>query len=455
MPTVIDEFITRFGFETDDKELDKTKKKIGDFKASAVRIFGAIGAIVGGGALVNNIANAADESLKFADSIGDAVESVNELEFAVKRQGGTVEGLRGSLESISKVIGEVSRGQGEAKDVLAGYGISIKKANGELKTSTELMVDLNQTFAGLSKAKQFDLAAKMGIDSGTIRLLQTAPEEVSKLTKQARQFGVITRQEAMAAAEFNDGLTNIIQSLKKVGFTLGVFVFKPIAKFFNLIAMGISFFREHAQFVGILIGVLAALNAQFIILKVQAALAWLAALGPIALIIAGIVALTLAIALLIDDIVAFARGQDSLLGDALKRWPILLKIIKAVGNHIKDVINIWKGFIQTAWEFWEPILSRFETFVKLMGKAKSFFGKGETNIATKMKAPLEPAPVMTKNQFATGGTKIGDKITTISIGEMKIDAKNGDSQEIAQNVDKKLKDQLQNTVEDFDSGIKR
>ena len=60
MATVLDTFITRFGFETDKTGLDDAKKGLGDFKASAIKIAAAVGSIIAGGFFIKAAADAAD-----------------------------------------------------------------------------------------------------------------------------------------------------------------------------------------------------------------------------------------------------------------------------------------------------------------------------------------------------------------------------------------------------------
>ena len=473
--TVLDTFITRFGYKTDTKGLDKAKKGLSDFKGMALKVGAAVGAILGGGFLLNKIADTADTTLKFADSIGVAIEMVDALGFAVQRQGGTVQGLRSSLEKINKTIGEVQRGQGLAKVAFEDYGLTVVKTNGQIKTADELFLELNKTFATLSKAQQFDLAKKMGIDTGTIKLLQTAPEAVHDLITEAHSLGVLTRKDAEAAAEFNDGLTNISQALNKIKYAVGGVLFKPLSKFFKLIARGTSFIRKHSRFIKILIGVIAALIAPLIALKVAAAAAWLATFAPIIGIVAAIALLVGAIALVVEDFVAFFQGHDSLIGDAIAKWPILGDVIFAVRDAVIWLFDstiagfktwwtwlgkIGQGFTDLGVIIWESIKAPIDAGIQKIkdllnvvknatGKIKSFFGfDGNANVN------LVPAQ-------ASQGAVSRHKITTntssnnITVKNITIDAKGGDSKEIAQNVGAALRQQLQNTVQDFDSGIKR
>ena len=506
--TVLDTFIAKFGFKSDDKGLAPAKKGLSDIKGMALKVGAVFGAVLGGGYLLNSIANNADEMLKFADSIGVAIGEVDALGFAAKRQGGTTEGLRGSLERINKTIGEVERGQGMARVAFEDYGISVKKANGETKTADEMFMSLNQKFATLSTAQQFDLAKKIGIDKGTIRLLQTAPNVVHDLISEAKDLGVLNRKDAEAAADFNDGLTNMAQAFDKVKYSVGAMLFKPLSALFKAIAKGTAFIREHSRFIKILGLMISPLVAYFIALKIAAVAAWIASLGPIALVVAGIALVGAAIALLIDDFIGFFKGQDSYIGSLVEKWPWLGDAIYAIRDVvlevwgvIKSIFSLWLdaqillwssawklltflwdsgpkvfdaigegiqsviGFIVNLVEWFDKAYEKIKSFLSIgdkLGKLKSFFGFGnETGKPkdspgledgkTTMETSLQP-PQSVANAQSTTYAPVS-KSNNLTVKEIKVDATGGDSKEIAANVGEALKSQFQNTVQDFDSSI--
>lgn len=512
MATILDTLITRLGFETDKTGLKEADKGLGDFKASAIKIAASVGAILGGGLFLNAIANAADETLKWADANGIAVESIGELEFAAQRQGGTVDGLRASLANLNKSIGEIERGTGRAKLAFEDYDITIKKANGDTKTADELLIDLNKRFAGLTRAKQFDLAAKLGIDKGTVRLLQTAPDELARLTSEARTLGVLSRKDAEAAAKFNDGLTNMAQVINSIKFEIGGFVFEPLSRFFKMLANGIAFMRRHENLLLSIAGIIGAVGLAYAAMGIKAAIAWALALSPITLIIAAIVLLGVALAVIGEDFIAFFRGQSSFIGDLVKKWPLLGDVIFAVRDAVVFLFNEtvagfkiwwdWLGMIGQA--MIDFIVDPINTSKKVFNDLINFFTDGKflksikeigKSITDFLLAPfrsvfelLEKIPGfadkiggVSLNQelgiigggainqelgFAGAGgamvspTILSDgtstKITkSLSVGNITVDARGGDSKEIAQNVGAAMAEQFKNTVEDFDSPVER
>lgn len=466
MATILDTLITRLGFETDKSGLDQAEKGLGDFKSSAIKVAAAVGAVLGGGLFLKAIANTADETIKWADANGIAVESIGELEFAVQRQGGSVEGLRSSLANLNKSIGEVERGTGRAKLAFEDYDISIKKANGDTKTADELLVDLNQKFGGLSRAKQFDLAAKLGIDKGTIRLLQTAPDELTRLTAQARVLGVLSRKDAEAAAKFNDGLTNMAQVINSIKFEIGGFVFEPLSKFFKLLANGIAFMRRHEGLLISIAGIIAAVGIAYAAMGIKAAIAWALAFAPVTLIIAAIGLLGVAMAVIGEDFIAFFSGQTSFIGDLVKKWPLLGDVIFAVRDAVVFLFDetvagfkIWFGWLEVIGQAMiDFVVSPIDTAIKafnglfgLFDKARSFFGD-IGGVSLNQELGIAGVGGTVSPSILSGGTNI--KTTkSLSVGKVVVDARGGDSQEIAQNVGNALSEQFKNTVEDFDSPV--
>lgn len=500
MATILDTLVTRLGFQTDKTGLDKAEKGLNTFKSGAVKIAATVGSILAGGFFLKRIAETADETLKWADANGLVIETLGELEFVTQRQGGSIDGLRASLSNMNRAIGEVERGTGRAKLAFEDYGLSVKKANGQTKTADELLIDLNRKFETLTRAQQFDLAMKLGIDKGTIRLLQTAPEEIENLRKEAAKLGVLSRRDAEKAALFVDGLTNIGQAIQAIKFEIGGLLFAPLAKMFNKIADGISFFRRHEKIFKTLIKILGLVGAAYLAMGIKAGVAWLLALGPIFIIPLALAAAGAAYAILWDDLKAFFDGQSSAIGDLVDKWPELGWAIYAVRDAVVimwdtsvDFFNSFLSWLEQTYNallkfLLNPIQTAInfvlflgnvsnQTFgamfdwLKKIGKAYTEFlinpGKAITDQFKKFPgikdigglfdfSGPQLAPIGSLSPVSAIGASIaGGKISqSVNVGTVNVDARGGNSDEIARNVGAALSDQLKNTVEDFDSSVK-
>lgn len=448
MATVLDTFITRFGFQTDKSGLKQAEKGLSDFKNTAIKIAATVGGILGGGFFITKIAEAADETIKWADANGLAVETLGELEFAVQRQGGSIDGLRASLSNMNRAIGEVERGTGRAKLAFEDYGLSIKKANGQTLTADELFIRLNKKFVGLSKAKQFDLAMKMGIDKKTILLLQTAPDEIARLRREAARFGVLSRRDAVKAAAYVDGLTNVAQVISAIKFEIGGLVFEPLTKFFNKIADAVVMLKKHKSILKDLLKVLGAVGTAFLAVGARAFIAWLAALSPITLLIAAIGFVVAALLILKEDFIAWKNGANSAIGDVVKKFPSLGKVIDGIGQKLQVLRNIKFQII-------EFILTPIESAIKAFEKLKEISTEIGSLFGFRLSTPLPVGAQPQASFFRSSGQIAGSRTNNIRIGAINVDAKGGDSKEIARNVSSELSNQLKNTVEDFESRQRR
>ncbi len=213
---LIDELLVGLGFEYDPKEMNEFKEDVS--KTTGVIKNLARMAVVGAAAITGLAVastRASDEQGKLADEIGDSVENIDALQFALERSGGSADGMTSSLRSLSIRAAEAARGVGSGVEAFGLLGISATNSNGDLKKSSDLMLEVSQRFQGLNKSQQIDLADKLGL-SDSIRLLQQGPAAIRELTDEARALGVTTAEDAAAAAEFQDGLTNIWKIVKQV-----------------------------------------------------------------------------------------------------------------------------------------------------------------------------------------------------------------------------------------------
>jgi len=213
---IIDSLLIELGFEYDPKDLGKFKKDLGsttDFiKKFAKTVVAATAAVTG---LVTVSTAATDKQGKFADKIGESVEMVDALQFALIRSGGSADGMNSSLESLSKRAGEAARGVGEGVEAFGLLGVNVRDVNGNIKSSSALMLEVSNAFQGISKAEQIDLSEKLGLGAA-LPLLQLGPKAIRELTREARLLGVTTKEDARLAAEFQDSLTDILMVVKDI-----------------------------------------------------------------------------------------------------------------------------------------------------------------------------------------------------------------------------------------------
>ncbi len=443
MATVLDTFITRFGFETDTKGLKKAERGLSDLKDSAFKIAAVAGSILGGGFFLTGIAQAAVDTKKFADALGLTVEEMSTLEFIAQKVNVPIETLKGQAFNLAQALNEAATTGAGISDDLTRFGLSAKDASGKTKDLTTFIDEVRVKMQGLNAIEQADLADKLFFDEETIALLKATPELIAEITKEAKALGVLTREDAAKAKEFQDGLINLRLGFRNIQTTIGNLVFDKLTGLFETLDKGLKFFEKHEKKI---VKALKVIGLAFTTMAGYAFISWAIALGPPALIAAAIGLISTAIWALILDFKAFKDGHKSAIGDALKEWPKLAEFVENVGEAFKFTLEqaklLWDLLPKIGKSIKESLGFDTENFER-----KGFFTKEFFNFDPELQKRLFD------NNKTNGSPTLQRSNTTIKIDKINVDAKGGDSKQISENIKDDLTSTLKNSVQDFDSSV--
>lgn len=400
---ILDELLVTLGFEYDPKEMKQFNEDVGK-TVNTIKQLAKVAVAAAGAITTLTVAStrASDEQGKLADEIGDSVENIDALQFALERSGGSADGMTNSLRQLAIRASEASRGIGSGVEAFGILGISSTDLQGKLKPVSELMSEIAGELDGLDKAKQIELADKLGIRD-SIRLLQQGRGSIAELTAEARALGVTTDEDAAIAADFQDSLTNLWKIVKQLSRVLS----KSFAPVLESVVEGFTeWWKVNRQIIEqnlpIWIDRLAAafkllslFVAVFLALKLVTHIAALvtimkaATIGALAmnaavaalpvLIAAGVTALLL----LLEDAKVFFEGGDSFIGDMIKKFPQWTTEITAAAAVLATVADLTTRIF----DGWSAIFDLFsklsfenvgEVLSNLPGFTASLFG-GDAN----------------------------------------------------------------------------
>lgn len=401
---VLRELITKFGFDVDDKGLKSLEDGVNNVKNSILAV-GAVAAAAAGTlfGIAKTTANTGDVAAKTARSIGLTAERLQELSFAAEIGGVNQTSFAGALQKLSRSASEAADGVATYKDTYDELGINVKKSNGEIKNSDELLNEVSDAFSKLpdgtrKTALAMDLMGRSG--AKMITVLNGGSDGLKKLSEEAQASGfVISEADSVLSEEFNDSLTrltNVITGLKN---TIGVSLLRPIKgvvdqiklwvlansevikqnlalyieKLITIVKVGFTFFKRIFEVTTAIVSLfggwekvikfvtfamLGLLGAGFIlglgqiaiglfnlirafdILKLKILLTNLSALAMPLLIGAAIVAL----GLIIEDLVAFFKGEDSVTGQIVKAFTGMFESLEnkfsGFGGFVKGVLAV-------------------------------------------------------------------------------------------------------------------
>lgn len=364
----IRELVTKIGFNVEDEKLDAVDKRVKSLKTGLIGLTALVGttsiALVG---LVRTAANSATGLNDLSVSIGVGVRELQELGYAATLSGADVQTMADGLRNLSKNIVEASKNP--TSDLAKRFnqlGIRVTDLNGRIKSSDVVFREISENFHkidGDAERVNFTMAT-LG-KSGT-KLIQTLDRGTAGLDKFAAELhstgAALTPEQIQRLGDFNDewsrfsallggfrnslaaeiapALTEVVVMLRewfkanseiikqKFLSILKAFVWylKMITTVilrltsmflsFSKILVGTEFIMKALLTVMSLIfgGLMLAGVIKLTVAFMGLAKAVLIALSPFLLVAAKIMLIGGLIALVIEDIYSFFKGDDSVLG---------------------------------------------------------------------------------------------------------------------------------------------
>ena len=325
----------------------KAKNGFSSLIPTLTKVVGILGVGLSIKGAISTYLEQADALGKYSDSLGVAVEDVQAWEEAVKHAGGTGEGFRQSLQGLTANLTAIATtGKGRMLPFLQELGISAKDANGKVKDAMQLLPELAEKFEKMAPAEAAGFGEKLGLDKGTVMLLQQGKKATEEAIKAGKEHIRFTKADAEAAAKANDAIQDMQTSLTALIMRAIGPAIPLMTLFANIIHKAAQWISENSEVVtaffmavgSVLMGRATPAMLQFI----KATWAAKAALLPFLKIGVFVTALGLAF----DDLWAFITGGDSVIERFAKRLGFSQEQIEGVRNALRNVI----GFFLDLWD---------------------------------------------------------------------------------------------------------
>lgn len=399
---VVNELVSRFSFVGD---LSPQREFNSNLKVSIIGLAGVatglVAATAGMFAWAGAVLDTLDPLAQVNKETGVSVEMLQTLGYAASVSASSQEALIGSLREMSKRMGEFAQtGGGPAAETVKALGLSFKDAAGNMKTADVVMLDISKKMEGMSNAEKMNVLDKMGIDQSMLQLLSAGSDGMQTMMDKALALGVITTEQAEAAADYNDSLTTLQYGMKAIQNQVAV-GFAPAMKgltdrFVDFLVVNHELIEGGLKYLGeIMVSTMGFMSRMApIILGLAAAftVAWLATggfatvmgivLSPVVLITAAIVALLL----IVDDLITAFNGGQSVIADFFMEFfgfdivPVLQGVVAAFSSMIDGILAListlfdaWKQFsaaiVQVFTGDWEGALSSLLGAFNSLGEA--------------------------------------------------------------------------------------
>ena len=208
---MIREFLIGIGAKVDSGSIRKADMSMESMKKTALATSAAVAGIFAIGyavrSFVDGIANAGDETIKTAQNIGVAVDELQALTYSGGLAGVSAAGMSTSIRFLARNMSETSRGTGTAKKWFDKFGISVKNADGSMRSQTDVMAELADRFKDLNEIDRVGAAMDIFGRSGVkmVGMLAQGADKIREYNAEAREIGaVIPEDQLRAMEEYND-----------------------------------------------------------------------------------------------------------------------------------------------------------------------------------------------------------------------------------------------------------
>jgi hypothetical protein len=172
------------------------------------------GTIVGAlAATVVAVSKTGVEIDKMSKTTGVSREEIQKLGYAALQEHASMEQLSAGLVKLSKNMYDANMGTGEAKDTFEELGISVKKSDGTLRSSSDVLLDIADKFKGMTNETEISGAAmKLFGKSGAelVPFLRMGRDGIEELKKEAERLGIVMSEDSVKNMKaFDDSVTAV------------------------------------------------------------------------------------------------------------------------------------------------------------------------------------------------------------------------------------------------------
>lgn len=398
---VIDSFFVSLGFDINTEKIEEFRKQYDGLRDSILKV-GAVfaGAAVGVGAMILKVAEGMDDVGDFADIVGMTAREVDALGKVAKQNDSSFEAMKSTIQGLAQLTGDAAKGIGKGAMAFEQFGFSAKDANGNVKGAYDMLGEVADRMKDMSASERLSLAGKMRIDPSLIPLLSKGSEAFKEMKENAEAANPLTKEmyaqadliikawnkatagatgyiKLLAAKLFPVMLSILttynewVSAVKKGGGSTIADAFRAAASFaetlwnwIERLAKGVSAtyskmkeFKVVMWAVGAAVAAIIAYEAGVFFITLGGAIMtaakaiWLFNAGAaLPIILLGLIGI--AIAAVVDDLVNFYEGNESVIGLLSDDYPW------AIGAAWAALVALGGAFIALKWK---AIASMLET----------------------------------------------------------------------------------------------
>ncbi len=173
-------------------------------------------------AVAKSTANYGDELVKASQRLGTTVEDTARLQHAARLSDTDLQGLSATIGFLSKEMVQAASGNAEAQQKFDLLGLSVRNSAGQLKSTTEILLELNDKFRQMPDGPEKTGRAMLVMGKSAKEVLPFLNSDLREAFTEAEKLGlVMSEKDARAAEHFNDELTKLQGAIRGVTNDIG------------------------------------------------------------------------------------------------------------------------------------------------------------------------------------------------------------------------------------------
>lgn len=404
-------------------------EKAGVTTASLKELAVAAIGIAGAGLSLNAVLEHTTEMLgkvQAAETVGVDVGQYDALSRTFQTLGVDADGFRDSMIDLNEAMGEAASDAKSGKaESFKTFGISLRDAQGNIKSADEALLELSDTMSKMDKQQATFQIKQLGItDNAVIAAMMNGRKELERRIDLQKTLGVLNEKDVAQLKSFKSAQDELSTIFSRFADVLAITVAPSLELIIDVTKSLIEWGTKHKTFIVSFLGVLAgvAIPALTASLWSMATAAW-AAIAPFVPFIAAAVAL----ALVIDDLWNYFNGGESVIGDLVKQFPILGEALNAAKESVIEMWDALQLLFSDPAKFLDALVAEFkaswETIANdtmsiltalwdwitgLFGKLGSFISDSVSNAASGAMNSVKGWLGIGGDSQSTGGNPLSD-----------------------------------------------
>lgn len=297
-----------------------------------------------------------------ARSVNKTMEEVQAWGRALGKYGGSIDSFTSSVRHLNGELVKMSAtGVSRAGRILSeGYGIDVG-AVGRLRAVDDVMGDIADVMKGMSVDEAMGLGAKIGMDTSMVQVLRQGREAYKDLIEQKKRDAIYTEDDAKTVREYNAAMKQVKIGVARVSNVLFRLIVPAFTEVTKVVGDFVKYLSQHETAVKAFFVMLSGLITGLLLPSI---LSFFGALltNPIT----WVVMLLAGIALAIEDLVVWAEGGESALGDL---WTAIFGSPEEAKQTFEDV----KQTLVDVWETVQSLIKSFKEWWQTLGTGDKIF----------------------------------------------------------------------------------